>query len=82
MPIVEIPFTMLHELSHTVGFMREDEANFIAWLAGRESDSPIIRYSTFVCALNHCMNALYSADENKYYVVLDEIGRASCRERV
>ena len=71
MPIVEIPFTMLHELSHTVGFMREDEANFMAWLAGRESASPIIRYSAFVCALNHFMNALYSADANRYFFVLD-----------
>jgi hypothetical protein len=70
MPIVEIPFTMLHELSHTVGFMREDEANFMAWLAGKESSYPIIRYSTFTSALHHCMNALYSADANRYFTVL------------
>jgi len=30
-PPYQIPSTMLHELSHLRGFMREDEANFISY---------------------------------------------------
>ena len=36
-----IPFTACHELSHLRGFMREDEANFIAFLACVYSDNPV-----------------------------------------
>ena len=34
-----VPATMSHELAHLRGFMREDEANFIAYLACKQSDS-------------------------------------------
>lgn len=42
---VLIPVTMCHELSHLSGYMREDEANFIAFLACLQSDDPEFRYS-------------------------------------
>lgn len=44
-PFFTQPFTMAHELAHQTGFMREDEANFIAFLACMESDDPLVRYS-------------------------------------
>ena len=40
MPYYNIPHTICHELSHLKGFMREDEANFIGYLACIGSDSP------------------------------------------
>ena len=66
MPDIETPFTMCHELAHTAGFMREDEANFIAYAAGRTAHDPFVRYSVTVCALNHCMNAVYQYDQQLY----------------
>ena len=38
----------LHELAHVAGFMREDEANFIAFLAGRESGNPELMYAAYL----------------------------------
>jgi hypothetical protein len=38
----------LHELAHVAGFMREDEANFIAFLAGRESGDPELVYAAYL----------------------------------
>lgn len=59
---VGIPFTMCHELSHLSGYMREDEANFIAFLACIQSDDADFRYSGAFLAMVHASNALYSAD--------------------
>lgn len=61
-PPYNIPSTICHELAHTRGFMREDEANFIAYLACRESAYADFQYSGTMLALVHSMNKLYSAD--------------------
>lgn len=58
-PDYSIPFTACHELSHLKGFMREDEANYIAYLACRDSDNVQLRYSAYVQALNYSLNKLY-----------------------
>ena len=33
-PQMSLPNTILHELAHTIGIAREDEANFAAFIAG------------------------------------------------
>lgn len=67
MPATELPFTMCHELSHTRGFMRENEANYIGFAACMRSDDPFIRYSGLYCALMHSMNSLYAEDQERYF---------------
>ena len=59
MPDFNIPFIMLHELAHFHGFMREDEANFIAYLASREMDDLVFQYSGVLWALIYTGNALF-----------------------
>ena len=59
--------TMMHEQSHLRGFMNEAEANFIAYLACAQSDDPYFRYSGTCLALLYSMNALYSADYERWY---------------
>ncbi|MCL2579255.1 MAG: DUF3810 domain-containing protein [Oscillospiraceae bacterium] len=66
MPDFNIPFTMLHELAHFKGFMREDEANFIAYIAAREMDDIAFQYSGVVMALIYSGNALFAADRELY----------------
>lgn len=44
LPHFALAFTAAHEAAHLQGFAREDEANFIAYLALRESDDPYLRY--------------------------------------
>lgn len=61
MPDSEKAFTICHELSHLSGFMREDEANFIAFLACRGSGDTDFMYSGYTRALVYCINAYYSA---------------------
>ena len=57
-----VPFTVCHELSHLRGFMQEQEANFIAFLACTGSDRTDFQYSGYLSAWVYCMNALYRAD--------------------
>ncbi len=58
--------TMAHELSHLRGVMREEEANFLAYLACMESDSALVRYSGTMLALIYSGNALASQDSVLY----------------
>ena len=48
-----VPCTAMHELSHLKGFIREDEAGFIAYRACLESDIPEVRYSGYLSAMNY-----------------------------
>ena len=64
-----IPFTACHELSHLRGFMQEQEANFIAFLACIGSERADFRYSGFLSGWVYCMNALYRADPESWAVV-------------
>ena len=45
--------------------MREDEANFIAYLACKESDDALMRYSGLLLAYDNAMGALRSADPER-----------------
>lgn len=45
---VNIPLTTAHELAHTKGVMREDDANQLAFYACVNSDKPYLRYSAYV----------------------------------
>lgn len=57
-----IPFTACHELSHLRGFMQEEEANFIAFLACIASEEADFQYSGYLLGWIHCMNLLYRID--------------------
>lgn len=50
LPGVSLPFTLAHEMSHGYGFAREDDCNFLAWLACATDTSLVLRYSA---AFNH-----------------------------
>ena len=64
-----IPAAMGHELAHLRGFMREDEANFIAYLVCKQSDSLDFQYSGIMLALTYAGNELYRQDTGLYQQV-------------
>lgn len=51
MYIMNFPSTMCHELAHLKGFILEDEANFISYLACVQSDDVFFRYSGYLSVL-------------------------------
>lgn len=48
---INMPVTMCHELSHLKGFIREDEANFIGYLACVDSEDDFFRYSAYLSVI-------------------------------
>lgn len=50
-----MPATICHELSHLKGYIREDEANFVAYLACISSDNDFVRYSGYLSVLDYLL---------------------------
>ena len=61
-PAHTVPATMCHELTHFRGFMREDEANFLGYLACMKSEQADFRYSGSLMAFGYAFDALYEED--------------------
>lgn len=68
-----IPFTACHELSHLRGFMQEEEANFIAWLACINSGDKQFEYSGYLMGWLYASNQLYDADYESYRLLADKL---------
>lgn len=62
-PDFEIGHTAAHEVAHTMGFAKENECNFLAWLACADSGQADYTYSGHLSAYVYCSNALYKADK-------------------
>ena len=52
---------MCHELAHLRGYIFEDEANFISYLACVESDDITFQYAGYLSVINYLINDLYKA---------------------
>lgn len=60
------PATICHEIAHTKGYIQEDEANFIAFMACERSDNADYRYSGYLSALTQVRNKIFEyADYDK-----------------
>ena len=65
------PFTVCHELGHSLAVAREDEANYLGFLACRASDSALLRYSGYYSAFVYCYNALYAESPSQARTLWD-----------
>lgn len=63
MYIMNKPATMCHELAHLRGYIFEDEANFISYLACVSSDDITFQYAGYLSVINYLINDLYSAKQ-------------------
>lgn len=59
MHILNIPSTMCHELAHLRGYIYEDEANFIGYLACVQSEDAFFQYAGYLSVLNYLYNDVY-----------------------
>ncbi len=64
MYIANVPATICHELSHVKGFMCEDDANFIGYLACISSEDAFFRYSGYLSVLDYLERDLYESPGN------------------
>ena len=61
-----LPFTTAHEMAHQRGFAKEDEANFIAYIACINHPDVNFKYSGTLSALSYSFNALRKNDSQKF----------------
>ena len=69
MYILNKPAALCHELAHLKGFINEDEANFISYLACINSSDLFFQYSGYLSVLIYIDNDFYDAvghDKNAY----------------
>lgn len=59
--VMNKPATLCHELAHLRGYIYEDEANFISYLACIQSDDAVFQYAGYLSVLNYLGNDLYRA---------------------
>lgn len=62
-PDYKLGHTSAHEIAHTMGFAKENECNFLGWLACATGGIPDYEYSGHFSAYIYCSNALYKADK-------------------
>ena len=65
-PTMLLPVTAAHEAVHQTGIAREDEANFIGYLACMAADDAKFNYSATMLALIHAGNALNRISTQAY----------------
>ena len=81
-PHYSIASTMCHELAHLRGFIREDEANYLAYLACTASDDPVLQYSGLAEALIYAGNALAGKDMDAYSELYASVDQGIIRDFV
>lgn len=79
-PIMGIASTTLHEMAHQRGFAREDEANYISFIACMAHPDVDFKYSGSVMALQYSMNALYSESPDRYFSVVKNFSDGYLRD--
>jgi hypothetical protein len=58
------PFVTMHEIAHQLGYAKENEANFAAFLACRYSQSPVVKYSMYFDMYLYTINEVIKRDTN------------------
>jgi len=78
MYIANYPAVMCHELSHLKGFIREDEANFIGYLACVNSEDDFFVYSGYLSVISYLESDIMALEEagfkaNEELINLDDL---------
>lgn len=81
LPSSYLPFTLAHESSHQLGFAREQEANFVGYLIGVNSENVELKYSTEYFTLKSLLNSIISEDEDFVKSVLENYSEGMKRDR-
>lgn len=73
LPSSEIPFCAAHEMAHSIGAAREEDAAFLGFLACEASGDPRIRFSGLLAVADEALAALSSADAAAFASIYPEL---------
>ena len=70
----ELAFTIAHEMAHSKGVMREEDAQITALYICLNSEDPILRYSAYVNTLSSLLNLCrYTGNQDDYKEMYNKI---------
>ena len=67
------PFTVCHEVAHQLGYAKENEANFVGYLAASASDDARFRYSVYLDLFLYSNRNLYGTDSASAKMYADQL---------
>jgi hypothetical protein len=70
LPVFRQVFVLHHEIAHQLGYGKEDEASFVAFLACRRSADPDIRYSMYYDLYQDAASQLIFTKNRRHYIYL------------
>lgn len=81
LPSTYLPFTIAHESAHQLGFAREQEANFMGYLIGKDSENLDLRYSTEYFTLKSLLNSIVEKDPEFVKSILENYSEQMLNDR-
>jgi len=74
------PFIACHEGGHQAGYAKEQEANFVAYLAGSVSPDPLFHYSVYLDLFVYANRNLYRIDSASAKLYVKDLGPAVLKD--
>ena len=81
LPATQTPFTLAHEMSHQMGFAREQEASFVAYLCAKNTQNPDLRYSSQLYVLRSLLSALSDKHPDFVKSIINQYSPGMKRDR-
>jgi len=73
MPVYLRPFVACHEMAHQNGFGAENEANFVGFMAGINSNNRLLKYSSYYLATQEFLTAIWATDSMAFKTLKSRI---------
>lgn len=73
MPITDKIFTVAHEMAHSIGIMREEDANLVATYVLLNSENDLLRYSATYSYYTRVLDIVEVLDKDKYEAYRDAL---------
>jgi hypothetical protein len=80
LPKNSYPATVCHELAHKIGIASESEANFVGFLAAKNSKDVFFNYAGNTMALRYCLAEIYRKQPNQFELLLNEINKGILKD--
>ncbi len=71
-----LPYITTHEMAHQLGYAKEDEANFVGYLAAANSSDTLFRYSAYIDLFIYANREVYYFDSALAKVTMTKLDTA------
>lgn len=76
------PYITTHEIGHQLGYAKENEANFVGYLAAANSRDPLFQYSTYLDLFAYTNRQLYLYDSTEAKTAANALDAAVIKDLI